>query len=168
MSWIFAVNSLVDSLTPYQEIFSSSDLRNLKILFYILAGLFAIFGLLYYFAGRIKPKDIQVIQATKRKDFESEIKIIHNYHTKEGLYREGCYKISAILKSFLETIYEKDVEEMTVFEIERNLNDNGAREIMRQLSNYQFRKNDTTKAEFEKIYHRSLELIQERKRFLAK
>ena len=162
----FLADTLVDTFTPYQEIFSTTDLRNLKYLFYIILGVLTLFGLFYYLSEKIKSSKLQINQSSTpyKQDFEKEIKIIYDYHNAKGYYRDGCYKISATLKSFLETVYNKDVEEMTVLEIEKNLKDNYAHEIMKQLSNYQFRKKETSLDEFEKIYQKSLGLIKEKKK----
>ncbi|MBE7412099.1 MAG: hypothetical protein L6Q54_05700 [Leptospiraceae bacterium] len=165
-------NTLIQTITPYQEIFSSREILYFKIVLFLLILLVIVFGAIYYFSDKkifrpflkkMTPKPLPV-----KFDYENKLNFIRTYHIKNQLYREGCFEISATLKTFLETIYKKDVEEMTVTEIEKNLSDNSAREILRLLSKYQFQKTNTSKENFEQMCSQALSLINDRKRFLPK
>ena len=87
---------------------------------------------------------------TMPRDITGKIQDIRSEHLKSGDYRKGCHVLSAEVKTYLESVTARQIEEMTAREIARCLGESAGK-FFRQLASLQFAEEEPSRKSFTKI-----------------
>ena len=88
--------------------------------------------------------------ATLPRDVTGKIRDIRSEHLKSGDYRKGCHVLSAEVKTYLESVTARQVEEMTAREITRCLGESVGL-FFKRLASLQFAEEEPSRKAFTKI-----------------
>ena len=91
------------------------------------------------------------------RDIAGKIKDIRGEHLKSGDYRKGCHVLSAEVKTYLESVTARQIEEMTAREITRCLGESVGR-FFKRLASLQFAEEEPSRKAFTKICDEAIDV----------
>ena len=91
---------------------------------------------------------------------EDQLNDIYTFFNRSETFREGCHRISASMKTFLEMKTGREVEEMTVAEIHAHLRNEEVARYFSDLARIQFDPAEPNGADFQRVFNDSTRLAR--------
>ncbi|MCB1191154.1 MAG: hypothetical protein H7A23_15745 [Leptospiraceae bacterium] len=145
---------------------------------YFIVFLPLLIALLYYIQKRVLKKlpqskidtthSIPKKQTIKRDGIKNEILVIKKIYSETKEYREGLYALFALVKTRLEKLTGKEIEEMTLTEIEHILSEKHILQFLKKITSLQYQKNEPDENDFNDAISESLKYVAYRKEIKLK